>query len=103
SVLSNLDVYLSACQLGITITSLGLGWLGEPTVEHILRPLFEKINITGTMANTLSFVIAFSVITFFHVVLGELVPKSFAIQKAEAITLKFARPLILFDKIMYPF
>ncbi|MEC2646419.1 CNNM domain-containing protein, partial [Bacillus thuringiensis] len=70
SVLSNLDVYLSACQLGITITSLGLGWLGEPTVEHILRPLFEKINITGTMANTLSFVIAFSVITFFHVVLG---------------------------------
>ncbi len=42
SVLSNLDVYLSACQLGITITSLGLGWLGEPTVEHILRPLFEK-------------------------------------------------------------
>ena len=46
SVLSNLDVYLSACQLGITITSLGLGWLCEPTVEHILRPLFEKINIT---------------------------------------------------------
>ena len=43
SVLSNLDVYLSACQLGITITSLGLGWLGEPTVEHILRPLFEKL------------------------------------------------------------
>lgn len=103
SVLSNLDVYLSACQLGITITSLGLGWLGEPTVEHILRPLFEKINMTGTMANTLSFIIAFSVITFFHVVLGELVPKSFAIQKAEAITLKFAKPLILFDKIMYPF
>ncbi|MEI4802182.1 hemolysin family protein [Bacillus sp. NPDC077411] len=102
-VISNLDVYLSACQLGITITSLGLGWLGEPTVEHLLKPLFEKINITGAMAHTLSFVMAFSIITFFHVVLGELVPKSFAIQKAEQITLKFARPLILFDKIMYPF
>lgn len=102
-VISNLDVYLSACQLGITITSLGLGWLGEPTVEHLLKPLFEKINITGAMAHTLSFVMAFSIITFFHVVLGELVPKSFAIQKAEKITLKFARPLILFDKIMYPF
>ncbi len=102
-VISNLDVYLSACQLGITITSLGLGWLGEPTVEHLLKPLFEKINITSRVAHTLSFVIAFSVITFFHVVLGELVPKSFAIQKAEQITLKFARPLILFDKIMYPF
>lgn len=102
-VISNLDVYLSACQLGITITSLGLGWLGEPTVEHLLKPLFEKINITGRVAHTLSFVMAFSIITFFHVVLGELVPKSFAIQKAEQITLKFARPLILFDKIMYPF
>ncbi|MEH7463700.1 hemolysin family protein [Bacillus thuringiensis] len=102
-VISNLDVYLSTCQLGITITSLGLGWLGEPTVEHLLKPLFEKINITGRVAHTLSFVIAFSIITFFHVVLGELVPKSFAIQKAEQITLKFARPLILFDKIMYPF
>ncbi|MGG0185634.1 hemolysin family protein [Bacillus rhizoplanae] len=102
-VISNLDVYLSACQLGITITSLGLGWLGEPTVEHLLEPLFEKMNITGSMKHTLSFIIAFSVITFFHVVLGELVPKSFAIQKAEQITLKFARPLIIFDKIMYPF
>ncbi len=82
SVVSNLDVYLSACQLGITITSLGLGWLGEPTVEHLLHPVFEKINITGPMANTLSFIMAFSIITFFHVVLGELVPKSFAIQKS---------------------
>ncbi|HDX9579680.1 TPA: HlyC/CorC family transporter [Bacillus pseudomycoides] len=102
-VISNLDVYLSACQLGITITSLGLGWLGEPTVEHLLKPLFEKINITGSVAHTLSFIMAFTIITFFHVVLGELVPKSFAIQQAEQITLKFARPLILFDKIMYPF
>ncbi|MCP1123521.1 hypothetical protein CN326_18765 [Bacillus sp. AFS018417] len=102
-VVSNLDVYLSACQLGITITSLGLGWLGEPTVERLLEPLFEKMNITGSMEHTLSVIIAFSVITFFHVVLGELVPKSFAIQKAEQITLMFARPLIIFDKIMYPF
>lgn len=99
SVISNLDVYLSACQLGITITSLGLGWLGEPTVEHLLRPLFEKINITGTMANTLSFIIAFSVITFFHVVLGELVPKSFAIQKQKRLHLSLHDHLFYLIKL----
>jgi CBS domain containing-hemolysin-like protein len=103
TVISNLDVYLSACQLGITITSLGLGWLGEPTVQHLLTPLFEKLNVSDALSHTLSFIIAFSVITFLHVVLGELVPKSFAIQQAERITLLFSRPLILFYKVMFPF
>ncbi len=102
-VLDNLDGYLSACQLGITITALGLGWLGEPTVELILHPLFEKFAISEALASTLSFVIAFSAITFFHVVLGELAPKTIAIQKAEEITLMLSKPLILFYKIMYPF
>lgn len=102
-VISNLDEYLSACQLGITITALGLGWLGEPTVEHLLHPLFERMNINESIATILSFGIAFSIITFLHVVVGELAPKTLAIQKSERITLLFSRPLIFFYKIMYPF
>ena len=102
-VITNLDEYLSACQLGITITALGLGWLGEPTVERLLRPLFERFEIEGNVASLLSFVIAFSVVTFLHVVVGELAPKSMAIQKAEAITLRFSGPLIAFYRLMYPF
>jgi CBS domain containing-hemolysin-like protein len=102
-VIGNLDEYLSACQLGITVTSLGLGWLGEPTVEHLLHPVFERMNLNESVATFLSFVIAFSTITFLHVVVGELAPKTFAIHKAEAITLLFSRPLIFFYKITYPF
>lgn len=102
-VISNLDEYLSACQLGITITALGLGWLGEPTVEHLLHPVFEKMNLNESAVSLLSFVIAFVTITFLHVVVGELAPKTLAIQKAETITLLFAKPLIFFYKIMYPF
>ncbi|MGG3957658.1 hemolysin family protein [Bhargavaea massiliensis] len=102
-VVTNLDEYLSACQLGITITALGLGWLGEPTVEHLLKPIFEQMRLNESLASFLSFAIAFSSITFLHVVGGELAPKTLAIQKAETITLLCARPLIFFYKIMYPF
>lgn len=102
-VITNLDEYLSACQLGITITSLGLGWLGEPTFEMILHPLFEWIGLEGNVTSILSFLIAFSVVTFMHVVVGELVPKSFAIQKAEQLTLNFSGPLLLFHNIMFIF
>jgi len=102
-VISNLDEYLSACQLGITITALGLGWLGEPTVEHLLHPVFEQMNLNESAVSLLSFVIAFVTITFLHVVVGELAPKTLAIQKAETITLLFSKPLIFFYKIMYPF
>jgi len=102
-VISNLDEYLSACQLGITITALGLGWLGESTLERILLPLFEFINLPVSMAHVLAIAIAFAAITFIHVVIGELTPKTFAIQKAERITLVVVRPLILFYKVMYPF
>jgi CBS domain containing-hemolysin-like protein len=102
-VIDNLDEYLSACQLGITITALGLGWLGEPTIEHLLKPLFERFELPVSVATVLSFVIAFSTITFLHVVVGELAPKTVAIQKAEAISIWFARPLMAFYRIMYPF
>ncbi|MBT2653751.1 HlyC/CorC family transporter [Bacillus sp. ISL-18] len=102
-VISNLDEYLSACQLGITITALGLGWIGESTIEHILGPLFLRLNIPESVTQILSVGIAFALITFLHVVVGELAPKTLAIQKAELITLLVSRPLIMFYKIMYPF
>ncbi|MEW8987558.1 MAG: hemolysin family protein, partial [Bacillus sp. (in: firmicutes)] len=102
-VVTHLDEYLSACQLGITITALGLGWLGEPTVEEMLHPVFENFHLNASLSGILSFGIAFVSITFLHVVVGELAPKTVAIQKAEAITLAFSKPIIWFYKIMYPF
>ncbi|MDF2646406.1 MAG: rane protein, partial [Paenibacillus sp.] len=88
---------------GITITALGLGWLGEPTVERLLNPLFHFIGVGESLSHILSFSIAFLSITYLHVVLGELAPKTLAIQKAEAISLLTAPIIILFYKIMYPF
>jgi CBS domain containing-hemolysin-like protein len=102
-VTSKMDEYLSACQLGITVTALGLGWLGEPTVEALLMPLFTKIGLDSSVSHILSFVIAFAGVTYLHVVVGELAPKTIAIQKAEQITLLFAKPLIMFYRVMYPF
>ncbi|MDP7992412.1 hemolysin family protein [Bacillus sp. MHSD_36] len=102
-VTSNLDEYLSACQLGITITALGLGWLGEPTIKHLLEPLFLKLHVSPAISSTVSFIIAFAVITFLHVVIGELAPKTFAIQKAEQVSLLLSKPLIYFYRVMYPF
>lgn len=101
-VVSNLDEYLSACQLGITITALGLGWLGEPTIERILHPAFTYYELPESVSSLLSFIIAFSLVTYIHVVVGELTPKTFAIQRSEQITLAVAKPLIIFDKLMYP-
>jgi CBS domain containing-hemolysin-like protein len=102
-VVIHLDEYLSACQLGITITALGLGWLGEPTVEKILHPLFVYLQLNESITHILSFGIAFALVTFLHVVVGELAPKTVAIQKAEAVTLLFAVPIFWFYKLMYPF
>ena len=102
-VVSNLDEYLSACQLGITLTALGLGMLGEPTVKLMLQPVFAYFDTTASVSSILSFIIAYTVVTFLHVVVGELAPKTIAIQKAEEITLLFAKPLVLFYRIMYPF
>ncbi|WP_434182103.1 hemolysin family protein [Bacillus thuringiensis] len=102
-VTSNLDEYLSACQLGITVTAMGLGALGEPTIERLLHPLFDKWNLNPSIAGVLSLGIAFTFMTYLHVVVGELAPKTFAIQKAEKVTLLLSAPLIWFHKIMYPF
>ncbi len=86
-IITNLDEYLSACQLGITVTALGLGWLGEPTVEHLISPLLAGINIPESITHVVALIIAFAVVTFLHVVVGELAPKTLAIQKAEFVSL----------------
>jgi CBS domain containing-hemolysin-like protein len=102
-VISNLDGYLSATQVGITITSLILGWLGEPTIRTLLQPIFTWTQMPLSLEQIISFILAFSIITFFNVVIGELAPKTFAIQKSEQIIMLFAKPLILFYRLMYPF
>lgn len=102
-VTQELDYYLSACQLGITITALVLGALGEPTVERMLHPVFESLQVPEALATALSYIIALSIITFLHVVIGELAPKTLAIQFAEKMTLLLAPPLYWFGKIMNPF
>ncbi|KMN67732.1 membrane protein [Bacillus cereus] len=102
-VTTNLDEYLSACQLGITVTAMGLGWLGEPTIEKLLHPLFEKWNLNPSISSVLTFGLAFMIMTYLHVVVGELAPKTIAIQKAERVTLLLAGPLMMFYKVMYPF
>lgn len=103
SVVHNLDAYLSACQLGITLASLGLGWLGEPAIARLIEPTLMAMGVPVVGVHTIAFVIAFAIITFLHIVLGELAPKSLAIQRAEGTVLWISAPLMLFHKIMYPF
>lgn len=101
-VVEHLDAYLSACQLGITLASLGLGWIGEPAVAQLIAPLLLEAGLSETAVHTVAFAIAFSIITALHIILGELAPKSLAIQKADRVTLWTAWPLIAFYKLMYP-
>ena len=102
TVVNDLNSYLSGCQLGITLASLGLGWVGEPALAHMLEPLFELFHMPAGLVHTVSFILGFSIITSFHIVLGELVPKSLAITSAEKIAMKTAYPLMLFYKVSYP-
>ena len=102
-VTQDLDYYLSACQLGITVTALILGALGEPTVEKMLAPVFDYLNLGEALSTALSYAIALSVVTFLHVVLGELMPKTLAIQYAEKMTLLLAPPLYWFGQVSKPF
>lgn len=102
-VVSHLDEYLSACQLGITITALGIGRLAEPTFERMLHSLFGALELGSAVVTTLSIVVSFAFATFLHVVVGELAPKTLAIQKAEQVTLFVARPLMWFYRLLFPF
>ena len=102
AVTEHLDAYLSVTQLGITIASLGIGWIGEPTVIGLFKPVFDLFNLPSQIEHTLAFLIGFSVITALHIIMGELVPKSLSIQKTEQIVLFVAGPLIFFDKLFFP-
>jgi CBS domain containing-hemolysin-like protein len=97
-LLDNLNAYISATQLGITMASLALGWIGEPVVAHILeaplRPYFSEAAL-----HTISFAVAFTIITFLHIVLGELAPKTMALEMAERVSLAISWPLLAFYKI----
>lgn len=98
-----LDAYLSACQLGITLASLGLGWIGEPAFASLLEPVFGWTGITTpALIHGISFAFAFFVISFLHIVVGELAPKSLAIRNPEKIALWTATPLYAFYWAMYP-
>lgn len=104
-IVGNLDGYLAATQLGITLASLGLGWVGEPVVSKMIIKVmdFAGITIAPETAHQIALPIAFAVISILHIVFGELAPKSIAIQKAESTTLFVAYPLNFFYKIFRPF
>ncbi|GAA4703590.1 hemolysin family protein [Brevibacillus fulvus] len=102
AVTHKLDAYLSACQLGITLASLGLGWVGEPAIAHFVEPVLISMHLPTYLVHPISIAIAFCIMTFLHITFGELAPKSMAIQKSEAISLWTAAPLMFFHKIAYP-
>lgn len=99
----HLDAYLSACQLGITLASLGLGWIGEPLFSALLIPIFNFVGIISPkMVEFISFFIAFSLLSFLHIVVGELMPKSLAIRQSEKVSVWTALPLYGFYWLMFP-
>ncbi|MCZ8514638.1 hemolysin family protein [Paenibacillus filicis] len=102
SIVSHLDAYLSACQLGITLASLGLGWIGEPAVALFLHPLLAPLGLPAAAVDALAFTAAFTIITMLHITLGEQFPKTYAIRKSEQVTLLSSGPLVWFYKGMYP-
>lgn len=103
--LNELESYISATQLGITLASLGLGWIGEPAIARFLEPFLSFLPSEASFitAHTLAVIIAFSLITFLHIVFGELAPKTIALQKSEATSLFIIAPLMLFTNIFRPF
>ncbi|WP_413365921.1 hemolysin family protein [Lysinibacillus sp. 3P01SB] len=102
-VASDLDYYLSACQLGITITAIGLGAFTKPYVKQLMYPVFEWLNTPDTVMNVLSYGISLAIVSYLHVVIGEMAPKTLAIQFSEKMTLLLAPSLYYFGKVMYPF
>jgi CBS domain containing-hemolysin-like protein len=104
ATLRRLDSFLSATQLGITCTSLGLGWVGEPAFAGVLAPVFATLGVTSpNVIHNASVVVAFVVITFLHIVLGELAPKSYAIRATERVALWTALPMRIFQLVFAPF
>lgn len=98
----NVNAYLSACQLGITLASLALGWLGEPAVSALFHPLFDMLHLSPELNSVISVAIGFCIVTALHIVVGELIPKSLAIFSTERYALFTATPLLWFYRITYP-
>lgn len=99
-LVDNLNAYISATQLGITLASLALGWIGEPAVAHLLEIPLSGL-VSDTLLHTIAFTVAFSIITFLHIVLGELAPKTIALERAERTALAIAVPMQIFYKVFY--
>ena len=100
---AQLDAYLSACQLGITLASLGLVWLGEPAFANLIEPALQMLGVdTPELVHGISFIVAFFTISYLHIVLGELAPKSMAIRQPERIGVWTSVPLFAFYWMMYP-
>jgi CBS domain containing-hemolysin-like protein len=103
-VVHNLDASLAAAQLGITFASLGLGWIGEPTVAQMLKPFFSALQVTSpAVVHSISFTVAFAVITMVHIVVGEQMPKLLGIRKSQEVALWTSLPLWLFSVLFFPF
>jgi len=102
NIQKNLDSYLAACQLGITMASLGLGWAGEPAVSALLTPMFESFALPADMVHTSSFIIGFLIFSSLHIVVGEQVPKTFAIRNPERVSMWIAYPLHAFYLLILP-
>ncbi|HEY0371599.1 MAG TPA: hemolysin family protein [Thermoanaerobaculia bacterium] len=101
-LIRHLDAYLSATQLGITLASLALGWIGEPAFHHLIQPLFTRFHVSDSAAKSISATVAFVIISILHIVLGELAPKSLAIQKPVGTTLWTAHLLHAFYVVTFP-
>lgn len=105
NALNNLDLYISSTQLGITLASLALGWIGEPAIARPLERALQSLppNMAMATAHSIAIFVAFFLITFFHIVLGELVPKTIALQRSQTLSLYLTPPLIIFTKVFGPF
>lgn len=107
-LLNHLDTYIAATQLGITISSIGLGWIGEPAIAHLVEPVFESLPFLpeafrASASHTIGFIVAFSIVTALHIVIGELAPKSIALQRPDETSLATAAPIHVFYMIFRPF
>ena len=99
----HLDYSLSVTQFGITLASLGLGWVGEPALATLILPVTRAVGLPDEVGHTVALAVAFTIITSLHIVLGELTPKSMAIANVEDIMLAIAFPMVLFSRVMRPF
>lgn len=102
-IVEHLDRYLSACQLGITLASLGLGWVGEPMVAKSIAPILDRMGAPPHTAHYIAFPLAFGIITFLHITAGEQVPKIIAIQKHQSTSFAVSVPLAIFYRVFKPF